>query len=187
MNWRRTLTAADQPQEARFFLFLGAFGIVVAIIYWFVSYETAGTVLLLGFGFATGIFGVRLASTPAARAVRDRARGRGDAAIPSVDATGGGTGDIDRPFLDESGRLPDETVAPFAVGLGLAIASTGFVFGPAPVVVGVLPLAWGAWTWLARARSELDAEERHDQVVDDGVERGGPRPIATAARRRRRA
>ena len=186
MNRRRALIAADQPQEVRFFLFLSAFGIVVAIAYWFVSYETAGTVLLLGFGFATGVVGLRLASAPAARAVRDRARARDDA-IPTVDATGGGTGGIDRPFLDESGRLPDETVAPFAVGLGLAIASTGFIFGPAPVVVGVLPLAWGAWTWLSRARDELDAEELADDIADDRIERGGPPAIAAARGRRRRA
>jgi hypothetical protein len=187
MNWRRTLTAADQPQEARFFLFLSAFGIVVAIAYWFVSYETAGTVLLLGFGLATGVFGLRLATAPAARAVRDRVRARDDAAVPSVDTTGGGTGDIDRPFLDESGRLPDETVAPFAVGIGLALASTGFIFGPAPLVVGVLPLAWGAWTWLSRARDELDAQELKDQAVDHRMERRGPPTIAAARRRGRRA
>ena len=36
MSLRRTLTAADQPQEARVFLFLSAFGIIVGAIYWFV-------------------------------------------------------------------------------------------------------------------------------------------------------
>jgi hypothetical protein len=171
VNWRRTLTAADQPQEARFFLFLSAFGLVVGAIYWFVSYETAGTVLLLAFGFATGVFGLRLATSRAARDVRDRSArkpaGSGDAAVPTVDSTGGGTGGVDRPFLDESGRLPDETIAPFAVGLGLAVGATGVIFGPAPVIVGVLPFAWGAWTWLSSAGSELEATEREDDVVDN--------------------
>ncbi len=163
MNWRRTLTAADEPQEARFFLFMSAFGFVVAIIYWFVSHETAGTVLLIGFGAATGVFGYRLARAPVARLVRARSRsGKRDEALPAEERTGGGSGDIDRPYLDEEGRLPDDTVAPFAVGLGLAIAATGLIFGFAPVVVGALPLAWGAWAWLSDARAELDAEERSD-------------------------
>jgi hypothetical protein len=63
----------------------------------------------------------------------------------------------DRPFSDESGRIPDETLAPFAVGLGVAVAATGLVFGVAPVVVGLLPLSWGAWTWLTAAGEELAA------------------------------
>ena len=37
------------PQEVNFFLFLGLFALVIGIIYWFASYEAAGTVLLLGF------------------------------------------------------------------------------------------------------------------------------------------
>jgi hypothetical protein len=161
-DWRRRLMLADQPQEARVFLFVSAFGIVVGIVYWFVSYEHAGTVLLLGFGAATGVFGWRLATTPSARAIRRRAQQRGDEQIPREDAPGGGTADVDRPYLDESGRLPDETVAPFAVGLGLSIAATGTIFGVALVAVGLLPLAWGAWTWLSSARDELHAE-----AVDD--------------------
>ena len=52
------------------------------------------------------------------------------------------------------------TLAPLAVGLGVAIAVTGAIFGPAPVVVGVLPLAWGAWTWLRGASAEFAATER---------------------------
>jgi hypothetical protein len=40
------------PEEVRFFGRSAAFAIVVGIIYWFVSYETAGTVLLLAFGLA---------------------------------------------------------------------------------------------------------------------------------------
>jgi hypothetical protein len=41
----------------------------------------------------------------------------------------------------------------------VALAATGFVFGLAPVVVGLLPLAWGAWTWLTAAGEELTATE----------------------------
>ena len=94
--------------------------------------------LLVGFGAATGLIGSRLAADPAARVVRERARATGAETIPRGEGTGTGTGGVDRPFLDETGRLPDETIAPFAVGLGVAIAATGLIFGPAPVIVGLL-------------------------------------------------
>jgi hypothetical protein len=178
---RRTLTAADQPQEVRLFLLLAVFGLAVGVIYWFVSYESAGTVLLLGFGAATGLIGLRLAVDPASRVVRERARVTAADTIPRGEGTGAGTGGVDRPFLDESGRLPDETIAPFAVGLGVAVAATGLIFGLAPVAVGLLPFAWGAWAWLSGARSELDAQERDDLIVTaDRTTEPGP----TAPRRR---
>jgi hypothetical protein len=163
-----------QPQEALFFLFIGAFALVIGIIYWLASGEPAGTVLMVLFGVATGLLGLRLAIDPRARLARRRAAeqavavgGRRDREPDMGDRldlggrgqAGEGTGGIERPFLDESGRLPAESFAPFALGLGIAIASTGLIFGLAPVIVGLLPSAWGAWTWLSGARAELDASE----------------------------
>ena len=112
-----------------------------------------------------------------------RARASEAETIPRGEGTGTGTGGVDRPFLDETGRLPDETMAPFAVGLGVAIAGTGLIFGPAPVIVGLLPLAWGAWGWLSGARAELDAQELDDIVVAERLNAG---PV-TAPRRKRGA
>ena len=37
--------------------------ILIAIVYWFVSYETAGTVMLLVFGVAMGFVGIILVPT----------------------------------------------------------------------------------------------------------------------------
>jgi hypothetical protein len=185
VSWRRTLTAADEPQEVRFFLLLSAFGIIVGAIYWFVSYESAGTVLLLGFGAATGLIGLRLALDPASRLVRERSRARAADTIPAGEGTGAGTGDVDRPFLDETGRLPDETIAPFAVGFGVAIAATGLIFGPAPVIVGLLPLAWGAWAWLSGARAELDAQERLDVLLAERATQSPSAIVPSQASRRR--
>ena len=81
------------------------------------------------------------------------------------EGTGGGTGGGDRPFLDEAGRLPDETLAPLALGLGVALAMTAIVFGPWLLVAGSLPIAWGAWAWLRSARAELDAMEAADRAA----------------------
>jgi hypothetical protein len=40
------------PEEVLVFARPAAFGLIVGAVYWFVSYERAGTVLLLGFGTA---------------------------------------------------------------------------------------------------------------------------------------
>jgi uncharacterized membrane protein YfcA len=156
----RRLTAADEPQETRVFLLLGAFGLFIGVVYWLVSYEVAGTVLLLAFGAATALVALRLLIDPRSGEVRTRARARPAEPDPDdTDEGGGGAGGVDRPFLDEAGRFPSETLAPFAVGLGATAAATGLIFGPAPVLVGILPFLWGAWMWLAGAREELDAVE----------------------------
>jgi hypothetical protein len=161
----------SSPAEATVFLFLGAFGAVIAVIYALTSREPAGILLLGGFAVATGLLGMLLARDPRSRAVRRRARAgagdprNGDEGVTERRDAGGrgpaaeGVGGVDRPFLDESGRLPNETFAPLAVGLGAATAATGLIFGPAPVVVGLLPFAWGAWAWLSGASAELEATE----------------------------
>ncbi len=179
MSRLRRLAALDEPQETRFFLFLAAFGLVVAVAYWLVAHEAAGTALLAGFTGATGIVGLRLVIDPAGRRVRHLAGASPSepaATTAGEDTAGGGTRSVDRPFVDESGRLPSETIAPFAVGLGVALAATGLVFGPAPVLLGALPLGWGAWSWLTAARDELDAavdaEVATGEVMPGGPERG---------------
>jgi hypothetical protein len=139
----RRLLQLDAPSETLFFLFLAAFALVIGAIYWFVSYEVAGSVLLLAFGLATGIFAIVLRRT--------------------------GRRGVDRPFLDETCRFPSETTAPLAVGAGIALISLATIFGPAPLLVGALPLAWGAWAWLSGAGAELA------RSVEDEEPPGRPR------------
>jgi hypothetical protein len=136
------LPFADQPQETRFFLLIFGWAGVLGVIYWIVSGEVAGTALLAGLALATGVLSVWLLRTQ--RPV----------------TSDGGTAGVDRPFLDEEGRLPAPTLAPFAVGLGVALAALGPVFGLAPVAVGAVSLLWGAGTWLGSAREEFGAQER---------------------------
>ena len=132
------LRHATGPAEARFFLFVGAFGLVLAAIYWVVSSELAGTILLGGFGVGAGLLGVRLRIERPA----DGPPGASDDAVP---------------YRDESGRLPSETLAPLALALGVALALTAIVFGVWLLVAGIVPFAWGAWTWLRGAQDELAA------------------------------
>jgi hypothetical protein len=139
------LPFADQPQETRFFLLIAGWAGALGVVYWFVSYEVAGTVLLAGLALATGALSVWLMRSGRLRRQREEA---------------GAPESGDRPFLDEEGRLPAPTLAPFAVGLGVALAALGPVFGLAPVAVGAVSLLWGAGTWLRAGREEFDAQER---------------------------
>ena len=141
------LVGVRSPVEARVFQSIAALAVIVGVVYWFVSYEAAGTLLLIGFAVASGIIGLLLASAGSdwREAAGRRGSGRGR--------------DAERPLLDERGRIPSPTLAPFAVGVGASIALLSLVFGPAPLLVGILPFAWGALDWLRRASAELDAQE----------------------------
>ena len=154
------LIGVRSPTEARIFQLIAALAAIVAVIYWFVSYEAAGTFLLIGFAVASGIIGLLLANAG------------GDWVGPATARI-----DPERPFLDERGRIPSPTLAPFAVGVGASVAVLALIFGPAPLLVGILPLAWGAADWLRRAGAELAAQERATPVItgnaatDDEVRR----------------
>ena len=115
------LPFADQPQETRFFLLIAGWAGTLGIIYWFVSYEVAGTALLAGLALASGLISAWLIRARRQTMRRSAASGPPDLTPDRTDTSGGGTAGVDRPFLDESGRLPDPTLAPFAVGLGVAL------------------------------------------------------------------
>jgi hypothetical protein len=153
------LRRIGRPAETRFFLFVGGFGLVLGAIYWFLTYEVAGSMLLLGFGLGGLLVGVALLVE------RRHAVGRAVEAAGDADAN---------PFQDERGRLPDETLAPLALGLGIALALTAVVFGPWLVVAGLVPLGWGAWTWLTAADDELRAT-----IAAEAAEEAQAAPIST--------
>ena len=150
------LLGVRSPVEARVFQGIAALAAVVAGVYWFVSYEPAGTLLLIGFAVASGIIGLLLASA---------------GSDWRASAAGVRTRDPERPLLDERGRIPSPTLAPFAVGVGVAVALLSLVFGPAPLLVGVLPFAWGAADWLRRASAELEAQESRTGASTESVGR----------------
>jgi hypothetical protein len=173
MRLVRAILGLDAPPEARFFQSVSAFAIVIAVIYWFVSYEIAGTILLGGFGLGSGAMGFTLAANaerrratrPLPPIVGGFAPGDGGTPPRGDGAAGDGSApdDLQRPFLDESGRVPSPTFAPFALGIGVAVAATSLVFGPAPLVVGVVPILWGAWRWMTGASDELAATSASDE------------------------
>jgi hypothetical protein len=156
----RRLLLAGRPPETRFFTFIGLFGLVLAAIYWFVSYELAGTAMLIGFGLGGLVIAAALVIGR-----RSRPPEPTDAPAPLglADVVRGTPAD-EVPFEDERGRQPRETLAPLSLGLGVALALTAIVFGPWLFVAGIVPLAWGAVTWFRNARDELAATVRAEEA-----------------------
>ena len=135
------------PEEVRFFGRHVRPSLVVGVAYWFLSYEAAGTIMLLGFGLATGA-GVHAAA-------RQRPRPRPPEPPRRWDGVHGKSPTA--LFGDESGPVPTRSAAPLAVGLGVAvIGGWPGAFGPWFVAAGACPLLLGAVDWLRAANRELD-------------------------------
>lgn len=136
------------PEEIRFFGRLSIYALAVGAIYWFLSYEAAGTVMLIGFGIATGAGFLVLRGAPHPR--------------PAAGSADDGSRAPDGPFGDESGPVPTRSAAPLAVGFGVAVVGLAGAFGPWFLLAGAVPLAIGAVDWLRSANHELDQRARAD-------------------------
>jgi hypothetical protein len=130
------------PEEVWLFIRTAIFGIAIGSAYWFLTYETAGTVLLLGIGFGSALV-VAVLYLGSRRLERP-----GSTATPP-----------DRPFADERGRVPSPGWAPLGVGLGLAVTALGGAFGPWLVLLGLPLVLIAGHAWLAAAMREADATE----------------------------
>jgi protein-S-isoprenylcysteine O-methyltransferase Ste14 len=137
------------PEEAAFFARSAIFALFLAVVYWFVSYEWAGSVLLFLFGVGSALAALLLGR--AAAHSWDDAAGKDELIRP------------DGPFGDESSPIPNPTFAPIVFGVGLAIAALSLAFGPWLLLAAVMPIVLGATSWLGAAGAEW---RRHS--ADDG-------------------
>jgi hypothetical protein len=119
---------------ARSAVYFGAIG----TIYWFLTYEIAGSMLLTGSALASAFVAIVL-----------RLGVRGE--HPPAEAAQAGP---DGPFGDESGRLPAPTAAPLGVGLGLALVVLGLVFTGALALAGSILLLLASREWLRAVMAE---------------------------------
>ena len=113
--------------EARFLIFAGAFGLFVALAYWFVSYEEAGSVLLGLMGTASAFVGGYLVSQR--RKVRLRAEDDPDAT--HVSAAG-----------ETVGEFSSGSIWPLLMAIGATIGLQGFVFGRWLLFAGGIFFVW---------------------------------------------
>ncbi|HYY80668.1 MAG TPA: cytochrome c oxidase subunit 4 [Actinomycetes bacterium] len=152
--------------EAAILLRVSAFGFVAGVVYWFLSYEPLGTLALLVLGAGPGFAGLILVQErrhqggsrePRADAVRRFA------GLPPRDPPG--PNDLEAADL---GVLPQPSIWPFGVGLGMAIMLTGLIFGLWLVILGAGVTGLAGWGWLAAAAREqrygrLEAEAPPEQ------------------------
>jgi hypothetical protein len=122
----------DLQLQWQLFIGVAAFIALITIVYWFVSYEDAGTTMLaLSAGLAL-LFGGWLF-------LQDRKAAH-------------------QPAAGEEARdayLPDSSMWPFIVGLGAALALNGFILGWAYAVPGTAVLAIGMLGFIAQSRRRL--------------------------------
>lgn len=130
-------------EEVLVFARMAAFGLIVAGVYWFVAYEPAGTVLLLGFGAATAV----AAGTIWARSRKTSRWAEGWT-------------------REELGPIPAPAFAPFHIGAGAGIVALGIAISPLLVITGIVVVAIGARYWLEASMREAQpgtARDRHDR------------------------
>ena len=132
--------------EMRVFLGVTMFFVVIGIVYWFTSYEDAGSVMLAASALMGLVAGgsIWLLSRHAPARVEDRA----DATI----AEGAGPVDV----------FPLRSIWPFAVGLSSAVFASGFAFGVWLVLVGGVAFVLSIFGYVLEARNETLPGERSE-------------------------
>lgn len=141
-------------EELRFFLRIAVYVVGLAAVYWFVSYEPAGTVLLVVLGVALAAF-LAVTGAVAPRSVTGLLpAGRG-----VVRTTLGG---LDRLFgfherPGERGPLeggpevvPLSSPWPILTAVGMVVIGLGLIFGAWLLVPGVALLVLGGVGWLTQ-------------------------------------
>jgi hypothetical protein len=142
------------PEEMRFMLRSALYSVFVGVVYWIVSSEAAGTILLLGAGLAAAVMfgalyfewrrsGHRLTGPPWRWAL-----------LPPADEESGTT--------SETGRLPRPSMGPLLGALGICLIALSLVFGIWMAVAGIVPALVGLRLWLRDAMAEYRAVESSD-------------------------
>jgi len=150
--------------EVRLFAGMSAFGIGVGVVYWFLTYDATGTVLLGLFGVAAGIAGIGawVGSGGRRRAGPPQAE---SAARPSTPTVG-------EPAVQ---LVPRPGWAPLGIALGLGAVALAAALGPAIAVAGILVTLGSARSWLRTAVRESDDARRAERSpVPEAVSPDGP-------------
>jgi hypothetical protein len=147
--------------EAAVLFRVAAFGLAAAVVYWFVSYEPFGTVALLLLGGGPGFAAIFL--------LLHHLRGReqneplGDtirrfAGLPRRDPRG-----PDDYSADNVAVLPLPSIWPLTMALGVAILTTGLIYGLWLLLLGVAVVAVSVAGWLAT----INRENRYGRLEHD--------------------
>ena len=128
--------------ESLFYLGVTAFFVVIGAIYWFTSYEDAGTTMLVASALLGLLAGGYLFLQ--ARKFPPRPEDRADATLEE------GAGPVD--------EFPAPSIWPFVFGLGAVVFATGFVFGIWVILPGAALLGLGVVGLIRQSRGRATAE-----------------------------
>ncbi len=143
-------------EELRFFLRTALYTIIIAIIYWFASYEWAGSVMLVFVSIASAIIvAVGLAFVSAAH----------DELDPKVGGIVHRAGSVfgrllgfstprhaaaHQPLAAGLRPIPPASIWPLTGGIAISIALLGLVFGPWLIGPGIALGIVTIWGWLTQ-------------------------------------
>lgn len=125
--------------ESLVFLGVTVFFVVIGIVYWFVSYENAGAVMLA----ASALMGLTAGGSIwlLARGAPARSEDRHDATV----ADGAGPVDV----------FPLHSIWPFAIGLSATLMASGFAFGLWLVMIGSVTFVLSIAGFVREARDAV--------------------------------
>jgi hypothetical protein len=128
--------------EAAVFLGVTAFFAGIGTLYWFTSYEDAGTTMLVAASLLGLIIGGYLLLQ--ARKYPPRPEDRPDASLAE------GAGPVD--------EFPAPSIWPFVFGLGSVVFATGFIFGIWVILPGAAVLLLGVIGMIRQSRGRAPAD-----------------------------
>jgi hypothetical protein len=127
-------------EELRFFFRVALFTIVIATVYWFMSYEEVGTWLLAGIvasaAFFVGVVGLNVRGS--------RSGGRSVKAL-----LGFADSRPENPLLLEEDGFPLSSAWPVVVSVAAALVGVGLIYGAWLWIPGAGVALAGAWGWLS--------------------------------------
>jgi hypothetical protein len=133
----------DVAEELRFFVRTAIFTVLIGTIYWFVSYEEAGSILLAGIVVSAIFFVVVIAA-------HVRASWRGGRSIKAL--LGFADTGPDAPLALEEDIFPTSSAWPLAVSIAGVLVGLGLIYGAWLWIPGAALGLAGAWGWLTETR-----------------------------------
>jgi hypothetical protein len=143
-------------EEVRFFLRTALYTVIIAAVYWFLSYETAGSVMLLFVSVATAaVVGVLVL---AVRSTRDELDPRVGGPLHRVGLAVGrliGFSDPRRATAQEPlaaglEPIPSGSIWPIVAAAAATMLALGLVYGPWLLFPGIAVAAITVWGWITQ-------------------------------------
>jgi hypothetical protein len=143
-------------EELRFFLRTAAYSAAIGLIYWYVSYEVAGSVMLAFVVLATGlVVGIFFFGVRATRGELDPRRGgpmsRAGMALARVIGFAQPRGVAgEEPIAAGLEPVPPGSIWPLVGGAAAAMLGLGLVYGPWLTLPGIVLAAFTVWGWITQ-------------------------------------